>query len=66
MSGMLDRFALFAICLVGALIALTVVGVWTWSSWLRVLAIAVPFAVATRLLAPVRFGWRPPDEASKR
>lgn len=63
---MRDRFTLFAIGLVATLVGLTVVGFWTWSSWLRVLAIAVPFAVATRLVAPVRFGWRPPDEPSKR
>jgi membrane protein implicated in regulation of membrane protease activity len=62
MSGVRDHLLLFFAAMIVGIVALAVVGFGTWSSWLQAGALAGLMVICSRLLAPVYFGWREPDE----
>jgi membrane protein implicated in regulation of membrane protease activity len=62
MTGMRDHVVLCYIAGVAGVVLLHFAGLWTWNSWAQLGSLAVVMLVCTRILAPVYFGWREPED----
>ncbi len=62
MTRMRDHLVLFWVTVILATVALNLVGFWSWDRWLQLAVMAVLMVVCTRLLAPVYYGWREPED----
>jgi membrane protein implicated in regulation of membrane protease activity len=66
MTPVRDHLVLFWITVTAGCAGLVLAGLGTWNPWLQV---AAPFAlgvICTRLLAPVYYGWREPEDSPGR
>jgi membrane protein implicated in regulation of membrane protease activity len=66
MSGVRDHLALFAIVMTIGCAVLVLAGLGTWNPWFQIGAPMLLMVICTRLLAPIYFGWREPDEMPRR
>jgi hypothetical protein len=62
MSIVRDHVVMCWVALLTGFAVLTAAGLWTWNGWLRLATIAALAFACTRLLAPVYYGWRDPDD----
>jgi hypothetical protein len=62
MSPVRDHLVLFWLAMVLGIFGLSIAGLWDWNPWLRLAAPAVLMIVCSRLLAPVYYGWREPED----
>jgi membrane protein implicated in regulation of membrane protease activity len=63
---MRDHVALCYVALVSGVVALFVAGFGSWNGWVQLGAIGALAVVCTRLLAPIYFGWREPEDYERR
>jgi hypothetical protein len=62
MSHVRDHLVLFWLAMVLGILVLCTAGLWDWNPWLRLAAPAVVMIICSRLVAPVDYGWREPED----
>jgi hypothetical protein len=63
---MRDHLVLFIVAMVVGCVALILAGLGTWNPWFQLLAPALLMVICSRLFAPVYYGWREPEDPSRR
>lgn len=57
-----DHLAVFAVVMTIGCALLVLAGLGTWNPWFQIAAPMLLMVISSRLLAPVYFGWREPED----